>query len=101
MRTVDLIFMSTALFICRQACTETQKFTILSIVSFNMLLHKVRELQSCQQYPSPVDMPTAYQSFLICLGVVFWFRFGFQCVLFLFLYFNFLIREVFFFYLPI
>ena len=48
------------------------------------ILKKVRKLQTCRQHSSPVDRHAAYQSILVSLRVVFWVRFEFQFILFLF-----------------
>ena len=102
MGTADLSYLLIVPFTCRQAFTETQKFRVLSTVSFNCRhdFIEIRELHFCRYHSSYVDKPTTYQSVLVRLEVIFWVRFGFHFVLFLFLYFSFLVREVFFFYLP-
>ena len=103
MRTDEFNYLSTAPFPCRQTFPKTQRFTVLQTVSFNcrQAFTESQGLQSYREHSLPGDRPTMYQAILVCLGVIFWVRFGFQFVLFLFLYCSFLVRIVFFFYLPI
>ena len=69
-----------------QQWVRPKQFDLLTclFLTIDRLLQKVWILQCCRYLSSSVDRSTAYQGFLICLGVIFWVCFEFQFVLYLF-----------------